>query len=131
MDWNFGRANEKQSRNSWSSPIYKTDCSFSYNKIYFIDTIVCKTDSGKTSFCRKESNQKMHLHRKFEHLEFLKQSVPFGQVLRVRRICSTKNKFQQSCNELNNKLIGRRHLEQEKDNSIERTKTFDKTKLLE
>ena len=73
----------------------------------------------------------MHLHRKSEHLEFLKQSVPFGQVLRVPRICSTKNKFQQSCNELNNKLIGRRHLEQEKDNSIERTKTFDKTKLLE
>ena len=92
-----------------------------------------KIDSSKleTNFYRKESEQKVYLQCKSEHLESLKRSIPFGQVLCVRCICSTENEFLQSCNELNNKLIGRRYLEQEKNNSIERTKTFDKQKLLE
>ena len=85
-----------------------------------------KIDSSKleTNFYRKESEQKVYLQCKSEHLESLKRSIRFGQVLCVRCICSTEN-------ELNNKLIGRRYLEQEKNNSIERTKTFDKQKLLE
>ena len=87
---------------------------------------MCKIDSSKleTNFYRKESEQKVYLQCKSEHLESLK-------IICVRCICSTENEFLQSCNELNNKLIGRRYLEQEKDNSIERTKAFDKQKLLE
>ena len=92
---------------------------------------MCKIDSSKleTNFYRKESDQKVYLNRKSKHLESLKRSIPFGQVLRVRCICSTENEFLKSCNELNNKLIRRKYLEQEKDISIERTKTFDKQKL--
>ena len=68
------------------------------------------------------------MHRKSEHPESLKRSIPFSQALRLRRICSSNNEFQDSCD---NKLIERGHKQQEINEGIERTKTLDRKKLLE
>ena len=73
---------------------------------------------------RKEWDRQTHLHRKLEHPEYLKRSIPFSQALRLHRICSTNN-------ELRNKLIERRYKQQEINEGIERTKTLDRKKLLE
>ena len=61
----------------------------------------------------------------------LKRSIPFAQALRLRRICLTNNEFQDSCDTLRNKLIERGHKQQEINEGIERTKTFDRKNLLE
>ena len=114
-------------------PSIKFDFNFSNKEINFLDTVVYKTQSGKleTKLYRKESDRQAYLHRKSEHPESLKRSIPFSQALRLRRICSTNNEFQDSCDKLRNKLIERGCKQQETNEGIERTKTLDRKKLLE
>ena len=114
-------------------PSIKFDFNFSNKEINFLDTVVCKTQSGKleTKLYRKESDRQAYLHRKSEHPESLKRSIPFSQALRLSRICSTNNEFQDSCDKLRNKLIERGYTQQEINEGIERTKTLDRKKLLE
>ena len=45
----------------------------------------------ETKLYRKESDRQAYLHRKSEHPESLKRSIPFSQAFRLRRICSTNN----------------------------------------
>ena len=114
-------------------PSIKFDFDFSNKEINFLDTVVYKTQSGKleTKLYRKESDRQAYLHRKSEHPESLKRSIPFPQALRLRRICSTNNEFHDSCDKLRNKLIERGYKQQEINEGIERTKTLDRKKLLE
>ena len=114
-------------------PSIKFDFNFSNKEINFLDTVVYKTQSGKleTKLYRKESDRLAYLHRKSEHSESLKRSIPFSQALRLRRICSTNNEFQDSCDKLRNKLIEIGYKQQEINEGIERTKTLDRKKLLE
>ena len=114
-------------------PSIKFDFNFANKEINFLDSVVFKTQSGKleTKFYRKESDRQGYLHRKSEHVESLKRSIPFSQVLRLHRICSTNNEFQDSCDKLRNKLIERGYKQQEINEGIERTKTLDRKKLLE
>ena len=114
-------------------PSIKFDFDFSNKEINFLDTVLYKTQSGKleTKLYRKESDQQAYLHRKSEHPESLKRSILFSQGLRLRRICSTNNEFQDGCDKLRNKLIERRYKQQELNEVIERTKTLDRKNLLE
>ena len=113
-------------------PSIKFDFNFSNKEINLLDTVVYKTQTGKleTKLYRKESDRQAYLHRKSEHPESLKRSAPFSQALRLRRICSTSNEFQDSCDNLQNKLTERGYKQQEINDGIERTKTLDKKKLL-
>ena len=74
-------------------PSIKFDFNFSNKEINFLDAAVYKTQSGKleTKLYRKESNRQAYLHRKSEHPESLKRSIPFSQALRLLHICSTNN----------------------------------------
>ena len=114
-------------------PSIKYDFNFSNKELNFLDTVVYKTQSGKleTNLYRKESDRQAYLHRKSENPESLKRSILFSQALRLRRICSTNNEFQDSCDKLRNKLIERGYKQQEINEGTERTKTFDGKKLLE
>ena len=114
-------------------PSIKFDFNFSNKKINFLDTVVYKTQSGKleAKLYRKESDRQAYLHRKSKHPESLKRTKPFSQALRLCRICSTNNEFQDSYDKLRNKLIERGYKQQEINEGIERTKTLDRKKLLE
>ena len=113
-------------------PSIKFDFNFSNKEINLLDTVVYKTQTGKleTKLYRKESDRQAYLHRKSEHPESLKRSASFSQALRLRRICSTSNEFQDSCDNLQNKLTQGGYKQQETNEGIERTKTLDKKKLL-
>ena len=62
-------------------PSIKFVFDFSNKEINFLDTVVYKTQPGKlkTKLYRKESDRQAYLHRKSEHPESLKRSVPFSQ----------------------------------------------------
>ena len=106
---------------------------FSNKEISFLDTVVYKTQLNKlqTKLYRKESDRQAYLHRKSEQPESLKRSISFAQTLHLRRICSTINEFQDSCDKLCNKLIERGYKQQGIKEGIERTKNLDRQKLLE
>ena len=112
--------------------IYLYICIYIYKEINFLDTVVYKTQSGKleTKLYRKEFDQQAYLHRKSEHSEYLKRSIPFSQALHLRSICSTYNECQDSCDKLSNKLIEKGYKQQEINEGIGRTKTLDRKKLL-
>ena len=57
--------------------------------------------------------------------------MPCAQALRLHRIYSTNNVFQEGCDNLSNKLIERGYKQQEINEGIERTKTLDRKKLEE
>ena len=100
----------KQQMNE-AHPFIKLHFNFSNKEINFLDTVVYKAQSGKlkTKLYRKEFDRQLYLHRKSEHPESLKRNVPFSQALRLHRICSTNNEFQDSCDKLRNKLIEREY----------------------
>ena len=90
-------------------PSIKFDFNFFNKEINFLDAVVYKTQSGKleTKPYSEESDRQAYLHRQSEHPESLKRSIPFSQALHLRRICSTNNEFQDSCDKLRNELIER------------------------
>ena len=114
-------------------PSIKFNFNFSTKEINFLETVFYKIQSGKleTKLCRKESDRQAYLHRKPKHSESLKRSIPFVQVLHLRRICSTNNELQDSCDKLYIKLIKRGYKQQEINKGIKRSKTLDRKKLLE
>ena len=63
-------------------------------------------------------------------LEPLKRNIPFAQTLRLRRVCTADKKLHLNCNEFRKKLTEREYKEQEINQSIQRTQTFDRKELL-
>ena len=57
-------------------------------------------------------------------------NIRFAQTLLLRRICTADEEFQLNCNELPKKLTERGYKEQEINESIQRTQTFDRNELL-
>ena len=54
---------------------------------------------------RKETNRQNFLHINSKHPISLKNSIPYSQVLRVKRTCSTIENFKLYCPELKQKFI--------------------------
>ena len=67
------------------------------------------------------TDRQNYLHRASEHPENLKKNIPFGLVLRVRRICSEKADFDQACKELKERLIERGYHADEVEEQIQKT----------
>ena len=90
-----GSKNELQqfiSRINEVHPSIKFDFNYSKTQIHFLDITITKTSTRKllTTLHRKEMNQQSYLHRKSEHPEPLKRSIPYSQALRLKRIYTIK-----------------------------------------
>ena len=105
---------------------------FSNTEINFLDNVVHETPAGKleTKLYTKDTDRQACLHCKSEHPETLKRNMPLAQTLRLRRICTADKEFRLNCNELRKKLTERGYKEQEINESIHRTQTFDRKELL-
>ena len=62
-------------------PSIKFHCKFFTNEMNFLGTTVCINNS-------KDTDRNAYLHYKSYHLLILKDNIPFGQALRVKKICS-------------------------------------------
>ena len=58
---------------------------------------------------KKETDCQDYLHRKSEHPESLKHSIPYAQVLRLKWICTEDCNFKGNCDILLKNLIGREY----------------------
>ena len=68
----------------------KFEFTYSRTSITFLDTKVYKNENGTlcTTIYRKPSDRRNFLNYKLEHLKALKNSIPYSQALRIKRICS-------------------------------------------
>ena len=77
-------------------PSIKFDQKYSKSKIEFLDDLVYKDEQQKlqTILFKKITGKQSYLHAKSDHPASLKKSIPYSQILRVKRICSTKGEYE-------------------------------------
>ena len=128
----FGQLLEFKQRIEEVYPSIKFDFKFSNKEINFLDTVVCKTPTGKldTNLYTKHTDRQTYLLRKSKHPESLKRNIQLAPTSCLRRICTVDKEFQLNCNELSQKLTEREYKEPEINESIEKTQTFDRKELL-
>ena len=89
-------------------PSIKFTYKISNTSIDFLDTTVyIKNRRIHTSIFKKPTDTQNYLHYKSEHPRTLKNSIPFGQILRIKRICSEAREFLQNCKKMLDKFSER------------------------
>ena len=81
---------------------------YSYEKIPFLDTLVYIEDNiVKTKLYKKPIDKKQYLHYNSEHPNYMKNSIPYAQALRYRRIISEDTVLNEELIKLADSFINR------------------------
>ncbi len=78
-------------------PTIKFTCEASETSVHFLDVKVYKVPGNpklQTTLFRKETDRNTYLHYRSSHPVNQKNSIPYSQLLRVRRICSEEEEFE-------------------------------------
>ena len=73
----------------------KFEFKYSQRKIEFLDVLFCKDHNNmhQTTIYRKQTDRQNYLDARSEHSTLLKDSIPYSQSLRIKRICSSQQEF--------------------------------------
>ena len=73
----------------------KFEFKYSQTKIEFLDVLVYKDHNNmlQTTIYRKQTDRQNYLDARSEHPKSLKDSIPYSQALRIKRICSSQQEF--------------------------------------
>ena len=71
---------------------------------YYLYTVYVKNRRLHTTIFTERTDKQNYLHYKSEHPLPLKNSIPFGQVLRIKHICSEAKEFMKNCTKILNKF---------------------------
>ena len=76
-------------------PSIKFEFKYSQTKIEFLDVLVCKDQNNilQTTIYRKQTDRQNYLDAGSEHPKLVKDSIPYSQALRIKRICSSQQEF--------------------------------------
>ena len=71
----------------------------SEDRVNFLDTTLHKTKEGKlwTDLYCKPTDSHMYLHYESAHPSHCKKSLPYSQLLRLKRICTKQEDFVKHC----------------------------------
>ena len=109
----------------------KFDHEKSQQRLSFLDTLIYIDDDGKlqTTLYTKPTDTHNYLHYKSAHPKHLKDSLPYSQSLRLRRICSNETEFKKHNSDLKKKFLVRGYNEKTLDDEFTRasSKTRDDT----
>ena len=112
-------------------PSIKFTYKISNTSIDFLDTTVyIKNRRIHTSIFKKPTDTQNYLHYKSEHPGTLKNSIPFGQILRVKRICSEAWEFLQNCKKMLDKFSERGYPKITIQEAFGKSTTFQRENLL-
>ena len=110
----------------------KLDFKYSKTKIELLDVLVYKDIHNKlqTTLYKKPTDRQSYLHADLEHPRSLKESVPYTQALRVKRICSTNSEFEAHINTIKDQFVKRGYEKTLIENHIEKVAKLDRSVLL-
>ena len=93
----------------------------------FLDVTIYKDPDGNitTGLYTKPAGAFMYLHYSSYHPRHQKTCIPYSQAIRLRRICSTNELFQQATSQLEKNLINRGYPKQLIVESIQKASTMD------
>ena len=106
-------------------PSIKFECKYSRTEINFLDTLIRINPSGhlSTALYKKPTDRNAYLHFRSYHPPKQIQNIPYGQFLRCKKICSTKDDADRLMNELETKFRQRGY--PAKNTSTQRDQTQD------
>ena len=102
-------------------------------EIPFLDTVVYRSTSNRihSSIYHKPTDQKYNLHYHSIHPpKNQKNSVPYGLLIRCKRICTEDYHFEQEVNKMYNQLKYRKYPTSLLDEAIEKVRDMDRLSLL-
>ena len=110
----------------------KFDFKYSKTKIEFLDVPVYKDINNKlqTTLYKKPTDRQSYLHANSEHLRSLKESIPYSQALRTKRICSTNSEFEAHINTIEDQFVKRGYKKTLIENQLEKVAKLDRSVLL-
>ena len=93
----------------------------SKERISFLDTeIFIKNNKLHTKILRRKSDHQAFLNIDSENLKSLKDSIPYSQALRIKRICSTKKDFDHHSIKLKERFLKQAYDQKLVDQQLER-----------
>ena len=120
--WEHGENNLKKWTKYFNSAhqTIKFTEEFSHTEIPFLDTKVKVDHTGKlyTDLYSKPTDSHSYLRYDSAHPKMCKESLPYGQFLRVRRICTQKSDFKKHAKEMKNYFLDRGYPEGPLDKNI-------------
>ena len=109
----------------------KFDFRFSKEKIEFLDTLVYKDHYNRlqTTLFKKPTDRQNYLHAKSAHPLSLKNSIPYSQALRAKRVCSNFDEHKKHSNDLVKRFVEKGYKENIR-NQIEKVDSLERSTLL-
>ena len=114
-------------------PSIKFTMEYSEKQINFLDVLVTKFDSGEklcSSLCTKPINRHQYLHATSCHRAVYKNSIAFGQAIRLERICSDENDLQWNLVSSESWLVNRGYRAKKVITEIQKINLIDRASLL-
>ena len=101
------------------------------NEIPFLDTVVYRSPTNRiyTRIFYKPTDQKYYLHYHSAHLKNQKDSVPYGLLIRCRRICTQDYHFEQEAKNIYNELKYRKYPTTLLNKATEKVRNMDRLSL--
>ena len=111
----------------------KFDYTYSNKEINFLDLIIYKNRKGKlqTKVYTKPTDRQSYLYRTSAHPEHLKKKIPYGQALRLKKICSEGQEFDKAAQLLSKNLKSRKYKDEEINIQISKAKSQNRDLLLQ
>ena len=110
----------------------KFTAEWSTEKVNFLDVQVIKQSNKLvTDLFTKPTDTHQLLHRASCHPNHTKKGIPYSQALRIRRICSEEQFFQNRVGELKSWLLERGYSDNEVDSQIDRVRDKNRATLLD
>ena len=111
----------------------KFDFNFSTSEVNFLDLTIYKDKRGKlqTKIYTKPTDKHAYLHKNSAHPYHLKKSIPYGQALRLKRICSDEKEFIDASKQLTSNLLNRGYEESEIKEQINKANERNREELLQ
>ena len=113
-------------------PNIKFDCKFSSTEINFLDTTVCINNSNKITIrlYKKDTDRNAYLHYKSYHPCKLKDNIPFGQALRVKKICSENSDLENALTDLKTNFVNRGYPQKIVETQVNKTRYMARSDIL-
>ena len=114
-------------------PTIKFDYHYSTKAINFLDLTIYKDDKGElcTKSYTKPTDRQNYLYRTSAHPEHLKKNIPYGQALRLKKICSKKEDYEKSAKKLKERLLQLKYQEEEIDTQFNKANARSRDVLLQ
>ena len=134
MIWSHGRENLNIFIQNFDQfhPTIKLTWDISDTKTNFLDTTLTLTQGIiKSTLYTKPTDRHLYLFYHSCHPNHNKNSIPYSQALRIRRICSDDKDFDTNCQNLKTYLLARGYKPNLISTSISKAKSINRSALLE